>query len=41
MSRWQRGLAALWLLLAAAGAWGQERILAYHADIEVKADGGM
>ena len=41
MSRWQGWLAGLLLALAAAGASGQERILAYHADIEVMADGGM
>lgn len=41
MSRVLRLLAALVLALAAAGAAGQERILAYHADIEVMADGGM
>lgn len=41
MSRWLQGLAALVLALATAGVAAQERILRYHADIEVMADGGM
>lgn len=41
MSRWLRALAALGLVLAAAGAAAQERILAFHADIEVLANGDM
>ena len=41
MSRWLRALAALALAVAAAGAAAQERILAFHADIEVLADGDM
>ena len=36
-----RLLAGLVLALAAAGAVAQERILAFHADIVVRADGGM
>jgi len=41
VSPWLRLLAALGLALAAAGTAAQERILAYHADIVVQADGGM